>query len=260
MEKIVDYAVRPYLRDYVFTKFLNGSDYGLADLIEVEPTSISAGDEGLIEVVEWFQRNEDNSLTMTRRQIMPIHEVVEVRHDEVPPSGIRSGSLVHKDSVHGFAWTPDIHALKNEITNFANAKFFKPVYWMPVTLESLRANKDKFANMGGHLLLRVMSERNDRITMQQMSVQDAGYGFVESCLEDKEEVYIMSVPASELQKMDTSQGFGDGIPPMPGISGNVTVKKPSDGDGGSGDGGSGIGDTYSSTGSNWWGSDSERGV
>jgi len=78
IEKIIDYAMRPYLRDYVFTKFINSSEHGLADLIEVEPTSISAGDENIIQVVEWFRMNGDGVPVVTGSEITTIDEIVSV--------------------------------------------------------------------------------------------------------------------------------------------------------------------------------------
>ena len=63
------------------------------------------------------------------------------------------------------------------------------------------------------------------------------------------EMYVMSEPESSLSKTKESGGYGEGIPNMPGETGNVQVRKPSTG--GDSDG---KGESYSSLGSNWWGS------
>ena len=260
MENIIDYAIKPFERDYIFTRFINNSDYPLADLIEVQPDGLSAGDEGIVNIVEFYDRDVVNKVVVKRKTyIEAMDEIVSVTHDSPHSTGLQTGTIYGKDQNYGFCWVADINKLTDSITSYSHSRFFKPVFWMELTVESLHAYKDMFAKMGGHLLMRVQDERDDYLSMQQMSVQEAGYSLVESWLKGNEHVYVMSVPASKLQKLDTTAGFGEGIPPMPGISGSVKVKKPSEGDGASAGGGEGSGTTYSSLGSTWWGSDMEGG-
>ena len=237
--------------------------YPLADVIELTPNAISSGMDDLICVTDWYARDVKTDYWQLRGSEQTVINTVNGVEFDAEENGYINGRVSEygSDTVKHFSYCENLDGLNKHVRLFAQARFFRPVWWLPVTEHIAHNEWDSFYKMfENHFVMTVSASTDDdsqRIIFRKLSNMRQG-NFTSYF--DEMRFWVMSEPIDALNNVDNSKGFGEGIPPMPGQTGNVPVRKPSNGDGAAP---GGIGEdkgSYSSVGANWWGSsDSEGG-
>ena len=251
---------KPWDRNNALAMVLNNNQYALADFIQVRVDALSAGDRNVMRVKSYYKSKGDEGKFDTvpyYKAILVWPEITSIQRG-VEDNGCKRGEIhvSNIDASVSYTEVKDVSQYKEKnATVFSNDTFFKPVYWIPITKELLNGASERISRMGEHISLFVWKSGGDKTVESRymklknvMEKDDLGIAKLYELIE-LGEMYVMSEPESSLSKTKESGGYGEGIPNMPGETGNVQVRKPSTG--GDSDG---KGESYSSLGSNWWGS------